>query len=120
LSREEFSARVKRAAFKRAGGKCEGCERPIVKGRHEFDHDVEAWEGGDASLENCKVLCSGGAASCHSIKSKRATARRAKADAQKAQANNLKGPKKKFDRPPKPERVSKPLPPRRAMYKEIE
>jgi hypothetical protein len=47
-------------------------------------------------------------------------ARRAKAEAQKAQANNLKGPKKKFDRPPKPEKVSKPLPPRRSLFKEIE
>jgi 5-methylcytosine-specific restriction protein A len=120
--RKEFPSGVKKAALKRAAGRCEGCGRKLEPGRFAFDHDVPDGLGGKPILENCKVLCTGGRATCHGIKTEEQDKPiMRKADAQKAQANGLKAPAKgRFDRPPKPEKVSKPLPPRRAMFKEIE
>jgi 5-methylcytosine-specific restriction protein A len=117
--RKEFPSRVKKAALKRAGGKCEGegCPATLKEGQYHFDHVAADGLGGKPVLENCKVLC----LPCHKAKTREDTKVMRKADAQKAQANGLKAPAKgRFDRPPKPEKVSKPLPPRRAMFKEIE
>jgi 5-methylcytosine-specific restriction protein A len=113
--RREFPARVKKAALKRAGGKCEGCSGSLEKQFH-FDHTLPDGLAGEPTLENCQVLC----LPCHKAKTREDTKTMRKADAQKAQANGLKAPKVKFDRPPKPEKVSKPLPPRRSLFKEIE
>jgi 5-methylcytosine-specific restriction protein A len=115
--RKEFPARVKKAALKRAAGKCEGCQQPLKPGEFHFDHVAADGLGGKPVLENCRTLC----LPCHKAKTREDTKVMRKADAQKAQANGLKAPAKgRFDRPPKPEKVSKPLPPRRAMFKEIE
>jgi 5-methylcytosine-specific restriction endonuclease McrA len=114
LSREEFTVRVKKAALKRANGKCDGCGQPLKERQHQCDHIKPARLGGTATLENAQILC----LVCHRIKNREDNAIMRKADAQKAQANGLKAPKKKFGRPPKPEKVSKPLPPRRSMFKE--
>ena len=64
--RNEFSPKTKAAAWERAGGVCEaeGCDAP----GDEYDHIRECWEdedGGDNSLENCKLLC----VACHKLKS---------------------------------------------------
>lgn len=60
MSRTEFSARTKKAAWDRAKGICEcGCDQPFgnhPKSRPHYDHDMPDALGGDTSLENCKVL----------------------------------------------------------------
>lgn len=66
--RLEFSAKVKRAALDRAGGRCEcGCDRRFTnhpKERPHFDHDLPAYLGGTGELDNCKVL----RVECHLVK----------------------------------------------------
>ena len=79
MTRRNFPAKVKRAALKRANGRCEGCGVPT--GPHnppDVDHDKEDWEGGEPVLENAVVR---GRKCCHQRKSAAATTRRAKADA---------------------------------------
>lgn len=59
MTRREFSLATKKAAKERAGDTCEcGCGRPFgdhPKERPEYHHAIEAYKGGDNSLENC--LC---------------------------------------------------------------
>ena len=54
--RREFSNKTKLEAWNRCGGVCDNCRLPI-KGRPEYDHITPCGLGGDASLENCAVLC---------------------------------------------------------------
>ena len=63
--RIEFGAKVKLAAWERAGGCCEDCGVKIVAGQGpEYDHEIEAALGGEASIENCRCLCT----RCHRSK----------------------------------------------------
>lgn len=62
--REEFSAPVRRAAWERANGRCEGiffgcvrCSAPIDLGGFHYDHIIPYWTCRDSTLENCQVLC---------------------------------------------------------------
>jgi hypothetical protein len=69
----EFSKATKKAAFARCCQpdgipKCEECGQPLKAGRFQYDHDKASGLGGDNSLENCKVRCSGSKTSCHSLK----------------------------------------------------
>lgn len=65
MSRREFSKAVKRAAFERAAGQCEGflsgtherCPCKLTPGKFHYDHDLADWLGGEPTLENCVVLC---------------------------------------------------------------
>ena len=62
--RRTFSAKVKRAAWKRCKGHCEGCTAAIAAGGFEYDHDI-CWElSRNSQIENCIVLCK----SCHTAK----------------------------------------------------
>jgi 5-methylcytosine-specific restriction endonuclease McrA len=45
-----------RKAFERAGGFCERCGAKLWRGV-EYHHIIEAYLGGDNSLENCCVAC---------------------------------------------------------------
>lgn len=56
MSRREFPAKVKVAAFQRAKGHCEKCSVYIVAGA-QYDHDIPDALGGEPVLENCVVLC---------------------------------------------------------------
>lgn len=67
MSRQEFSAQVKREAAERSGGRCE-CHRMSEDIAHlfpafcdrvaeEFDHILADCLGGDNSLDNCAHLC---------------------------------------------------------------
>lgn len=58
--RREFTQKVKVQAFELAGGKCQTCGLKI-RGGAEYDHIIPCALGGEASLENCAVLCS----ACH-------------------------------------------------------
>lgn len=62
--RREFSKTVRRDAFKRANGRCEGtlpngerCNQKLGVGNVEYDHDTPDWMGGLPTLDNCVVLC---------------------------------------------------------------
>ncbi len=56
-----FPRSVKRAAYKRSGGRCENpsCRTPFPAGGGgvEYDHRIPWWISHDSSLGNCEVLC---------------------------------------------------------------
>jgi hypothetical protein len=64
--RREFSKQVKRDAFVRAGGVCEGksCGARLHAGKFHYDHDLADGLGGEPTLDNCVVLC----VACHGEK----------------------------------------------------
>lgn len=70
--RREFSKRVRRDAFARAKGQCEGapfaydgrCDVKLTIGKYHYDHDIPDGLGGEPTLENCVVLC----IACHKDK----------------------------------------------------
>lgn len=128
MSRKEFPRKVRLAAFARANGCCEKCTRKLIGGEvPEYDHILPDALGGKPTLENCQILCAG----CHAIKTgKEDVPRIRKSDRQRAAAigakvnkgTPMKGPK--FT-PAEPQRkaskpMAKELPPRRAMFQEIE
>jgi 5-methylcytosine-specific restriction enzyme A len=71
VSRREFPKIVKRDAFMRANGCCEGtkpdgerCQSVLTLGKYHYDHDIADGLGGEPVLENCVVLC----IACHKEK----------------------------------------------------
>lgn len=68
MSRKEFPASVRKAAYKRSGGICEcGCGQPFSdhpKERPQYDHELPDFLGGTNDLENCKVI----RVACHLVK----------------------------------------------------
>lgn len=59
MNRREFPAKIRLAAFERAGGICEklGCNGQLRPGRFTYDHIIPDYFGGDPTLENCQVIC---------------------------------------------------------------
>ena len=59
MTRREFPAKTKLAAFTRCGGYCEGegCGAKLTVGKVVYDHRVPDQMGGEPTLENCQVLC---------------------------------------------------------------
>jgi 5-methylcytosine-specific restriction enzyme A len=66
MSRREFPARVKIAAYERCSGACEGCGARLTVGKFHYDHDTPDGLGGEPTLENCRVLCW----ACHAVKTR--------------------------------------------------
>ena len=66
--RHEFSLKVKANAALRANGNCEECQRKLLSGDYHYDHEIPDGLGGEATLENCRVLCR----SCHANKTTKA------------------------------------------------
>lgn len=64
MSRREFSAKVKTAAWQRANGRCEACGAMMFPGKINYDHDNPDGLTGEPTLANCVVLCK----SCHQTK----------------------------------------------------
>ena len=64
--RREFPKQVKRDAFLRAKGHCEGknCGARLTLGKYHYDHEIPDALGGEPTLENCLVLC----IACHGEK----------------------------------------------------
>jgi 5-methylcytosine-specific restriction protein A len=56
--RQEFSKKVRLAAWDRCGGHCEGCTAKLYPGKFTYDHIIPDWMGGEPTLENCQVICS--------------------------------------------------------------
>lgn len=65
--RHEFSKRTRLEAWTRCKGKCECCGALLRPGHFDYDHDKPAAFGGEAVLENCRVLCE----ACHGDKTYR-------------------------------------------------
>lgn len=55
--RQEFSTKVKVAAFERAAGSCQRCSAKLFPGNVEYHHDIPAYFDGPNTLENCVCLC---------------------------------------------------------------
>lgn len=68
MTRQEFSKATRRHAFVRAGGHCEemSCRIKLRYGEAEYHHAKEDFLGGEATLENCIVLCR----HCHTNRTK--------------------------------------------------
>lgn len=66
MTRREFSKQVKRQAFERSGGYCEGenCGAFLTAGKFAYDHIIPDAMGGEPTLHNCAVLCN----ACHGEK----------------------------------------------------
>lgn len=128
--RTEFSKKTKRAALERSEMKCEAigkfygleegqrCNAPLSFGV-QFDHVVADAIGGDNSLENCAAVC----LKCHGFKTaKHDTPAAAKGVRIRDKNAGIKAKKQpirsagfpKAEREPK--RLTKQLPPRRALY----
>ncbi len=65
--REEFKKGVTLAAWQRANGHCEKCTAKLFPGKFHFDHRIPCGIGGEATLENCQVLC----LACHDVKTRK-------------------------------------------------
>lgn len=69
--RREFPKQVKRDAFARASGRCEGwlpngtiCDAKLTVGKFHYDHVIPDAHGGEPVLANCAVICT----TCHKYK----------------------------------------------------
>lgn len=62
--RTEFSSKIRLAAWKRSGGRCEKCGAKLYPGKFAFDHIKPDGLGGRADISNCQCLCD----SCHGTK----------------------------------------------------
>lgn len=58
MTRQEFPAKVKVAAFERANGHCEKCTARLFVGKFRYDHITPDWMGGQPTLDNVQVICS--------------------------------------------------------------
>lgn len=81
--RLEFSRKTRAIAFERCKGLCDGCGARLKVGEAEYDHVLPAALGGNASAENCQVLCK----VCHRGKTTTDVQRIRKADRQRDRAS---------------------------------
>lgn len=97
--RREFSNWVKAQSALRANGKCERCTARLLTGGYHYDHIIPCELGGEATVENCAVLCR----ACHQTKtSKTDVPRIAKAKRRERAHLGIKKPRtitrwKRFD-----------------------
>jgi len=91
MSRKEFPAKIKLAAFERCGGRCELCTAKLFPGNinYDFDHRIPAGLRGLSDLANCLVLCR----SCHRQKTKTDVAVIAKAKRIERQHAGIRKPR---------------------------
>jgi len=75
MSRREFPAKVKVAAYNRSNGLCEKCTAPLLPGRFDYDHRIPDALGGTPTIDNCAVVCK----SCHASKTAKDVTKIAKA-----------------------------------------
>lgn len=59
MARKEFSAKTKLAGWERSKGNCEKCGLKLAVGKFRYDHIIPDQLGGDNSLENLQVICTG-------------------------------------------------------------
>lgn len=126
MSRTEFPKKVRRDAFVRAAGHCEGagCGCRLTTGKFQYDHRIPNWMGGEPILTNCQVLCT----DCHKAKTKQDAADRAEAQRREDAHRGIKDtPRRKIQSAPFPKvppqrratrPLSKPSLPPRPIYGE--
>jgi 5-methylcytosine-specific restriction protein A len=117
MARREFPAKVRKAVFTRAAGKCEACSAVLKKGEGEVDHILPDALGGKPELANAMLLCR----VCHKAKSGADVGRIRKADREQKKHLGITRPKQSirsagFPKPDKPERVGKQALPPRPMF----
>lgn len=56
-ARREFSRKVRAFVALRAGGRCESCAAKLKVSEGEYDHVLANELGGEATAENCRLLC---------------------------------------------------------------
>lgn len=79
MTRQNFPRAVRRAAYERAGGRCEVCTADLTGQRWECDHVIADWLGGRPVLGNARCLC----VACHASKTRADRQMIAKAKRQK-------------------------------------
>jgi 5-methylcytosine-specific restriction protein A len=57
MTRREFPAKIRLAAYERAGGHCEVCTAKLYPGKFRYDHRIPDALGGEPTLQNCVVQC---------------------------------------------------------------
>ncbi|MBB2964924.1 HNH endonuclease [Methylobacterium sp. R2-1] len=126
MSRTEFPKKVRRDAFVRAAGHCEGagCGCRLTTGKFQYDHRIPDWMGGEPVLSNCQVLCT----DCHKSKTKKDAADRAEAQRREDAHHGIRtAPHRPIRSAPMPKRppqrrasspLSKPSLPPRSIYVE--
>jgi 5-methylcytosine-specific restriction enzyme A len=62
MKRQEFTTRIKVAAFERSNGRCYECSARLVSA--EYHHIIPLAMGGKSTFENCMALCK----ACHKLK----------------------------------------------------
>lgn len=82
-ARVEFSRKVRAQAHLRANGCCEACGARLKVGEGEYDHILACELGGEATLENCRLICT----PCHKAKTAADVRRIRKADRQRDKAS---------------------------------
>lgn len=110
--RKEFSKIVKRNAFVRAAGRCEGpgCGAKLTLGKFAYDHIDPDGLMGEPTLENCQVLC----APCHLEKTRMDVKHIAQAKRREDAHRGIRPPSKMqgqgFAKAPPQRRASAPIP----------
>ena len=79
MPRSEFSRKTRARVFARAAGRCEGCGAKLKVREGEYDHVLPCALGGEATEDNCKLLCR----VCHSKKTADDIRQTRKADRQR-------------------------------------
>lgn len=97
MSRREFPVAVRKAAWARCEGRCEGCGAEFSAANPpEYDHRVEDTLGGEPVLENCEVL---GHRCCHKAKTIARAPVLAKVARIKRKAANIRSRKSSLSHP---------------------
>ena len=126
MSRKEFSRKVRKQAIERANGKCENkaCGAVLKPREAEVDHILPCELGGEPVLANAQCLCK----VCHKEKTANDVRRIRKSDRARDKDSGAIRPKQTIrggtfsgsKAKPEPKSDPKPMPPRRALYQEIQ
>lgn len=97
MARVEFSRKVRAAVFLRAGGHCENatCRAKLKLGEGQYDHILPCILGGEATVENCQLICT----VCHKAKTADDIRRTRKADRMRDKHTGAARKQSTFNRP---------------------